>query len=73
MELRGEVFSVGDGIYLDPGTLENVQKWNTAVKMRGQGLQIVDENVDKTIMTEYYRYNSAISVSLQNLLKQETI
>ena len=55
MELRGEVFSVGDGIYLDPGTLENVQKWNTAVKMRGQGLQIVDENVDHTICTEYYR------------------
>ena len=40
---------------MSSGTLENVQKWNVAVANQGQGIQMVDKNVDTTIHTEYYR------------------
>ena len=46
---------MGDGIYLEPGTFENVQKWNTAIANNGRGQQMIDKNVDTTLHTEYYR------------------
>ena len=53
LNFRGEVFSVGDGIYLEPGTFENVQKWNTAIANNGRGQQMIDKSVDTTLHTEY--------------------